>query len=577
MTKLIDIHPFLSKCLLICLFFMIVSACNNVEKAELVINNAYIYSVDNKTSVYEAVAIKGDKIVAVGSNEQIAPYIDESTTEVLDAGGAFVLPGLIEGHGHFSGMGKSLMNLNFLKSKSWQEIVDMVAEKVQLTPKGHWIIGRGWHQEKWDDQPHDHVHGYPRHFDLSAISPDHPVLLVHASGHGSFANALAMDLAGITPESRSPVGGEIVRDITGRPIGMFEERAQQIIFQAYQDYLARLSEQDQINEWYTAIDLAQEECLKWGITSFQDAGSSYQEITSYKKLAEEGKLKLRLWTMARHNSQTLKGKVAQYRMIDAGNGHFTCRAIKTEVDGALGPYGAWLIDSYDDKQHFIGQNTTMIEEVDKIADIALEANMQLCVHAIGDKANQIVLDLIEKKLSTNTKKDLRWRIEHAQHLHPSDIPRFAQLGVIASMQGIHCTSDAPFVEKRLGYERARVGAYAWRGLLDAGAIVTNGSDVPVEDINPIESFYASVTRKRVDNGMAFFPENSMTRAEAIYSYTMANAIAAFEEKSKGSIEPGKYADITIIDKNWITCTDEDILDTQVLFTIVAGKVLYRKE
>ncbi len=550
------------------------SACQHREKAEMVITNGVIYSVDAKSSIYEAVAVKDGKILALGNINEIDEYVDPIATLRMDVDGAFVMPGLIEGHGHFGGMGRSLMNLNFLRSKSWEEIVDIVREKVKITPKGEWIVGRGWHQEKWETQPHDHVHGYPKHFDLSEISPDHPVLLVHASGHGAFANALAMELAGVTSETKSPSGGEIVRDISGRPIGMFEERAQQILFHAYEEFLEGQSQEKQLAQWYDGIERAQDECVKWGITSFQDAGSSFEDLDRFKKMAEDGKMRIRLWAMARHSSKTLEGKVQAYKTIDAGGGYYTCRAIKTEVDGALGPYGAWLIDSYEDKADFLGQNTTPIEEVERIAAIAANADMQLCVHAIGDKANQVVLDLMEKELARINKKDARWRIEHAQHLHPDDIKRFAQLGVIASMQGIHCTSDAPFVEKRLGTKRAKEGAYNWRALIDAGAIVTNGSDVPVEDINPIESFYATVTRRRVDSGLEFFPDNKMTRHEGIYSYTMANAIAAFEEKDKGSLEPGKYADFTIIDKNWISCSDAEILDTRVLYTIVDGNIRY---
>jgi hypothetical protein len=261
-------------------------------------------------------------------------------------------------------------------------------------------------------------------------------------------------------------------------------------------------------------------------------------------------------------------------IINAGNHFFTCRAIKSEVDGALGSFGAWLLRPYSDKSDFHGQNTTPIENVEAIAKLATDNDLQLCVHAIGDRANQEVLNIFEKNL--NGKKDLRWRIEHAQHLDPADIPRFAKMGAIASMQGIHCTSDAPFVVKRLGEQRACNGAYAWRALLDAGAVVSNGTDAPVEDVSPLESFYATVTRKRFAvPKIEFFPEQKLTRAEAIHSYTLACAYAAFEEQDKGSLEVGKWADLVVLSKDLLNCSDEEILQTQVMMTVVGGKVKHK--
>ncbi|MFT4565636.1 MAG: putative amidohydrolase YtcJ, partial [Saprospiraceae bacterium] len=362
----------------------------------------------------------------------------------------------------------------------------------------------------------------------------------------------------------------------GNAIGVFEERAQNIVRQAYSYYLEEQSDEERLDNWYKGIDLAQKGCLENGITSFQDAGAGFEDMERYRKMADEGAFKIRLWSMLRESASSLKGKTAQERIIGAGDNHFTCRAIKTEVDGALGSFGAWMLESYDDKENFVGQNTTPIEEVEAIAKLAMETDMQLCVHAIGDRANREVLDIMEPYIKSSN-KDLRWRIEHSQHISSEDIPRFGSLGVIASMQGIHCTSDSPFVEKRLGRERAKNEAYPWRGLIDNDAVVTNGTDVPVEDINPIESLYASMTRKRIDNGFEFFPENAMTRDEAIYSYTMANAFAAFEENIKGSLEIGKLADITILSQNLRTCSEDSLLDTKILYTIVSGEVLYEAE
>ena len=541
----------------------------------MILINGKIATMDKNNPTADAIAFDGDRIMMVGTIAEIETLKGEST-KVIDLKGSFAMPGFIEGHGHFSGLGKSLINLNFLKTKNWQEIVDMVAEKAKTAEPGEWIEGRGWHQEKWNEIVERNVHGYPYHDELSAVSPNNPVLLRHASGHGVFANKKAMELGGITSESLSPVGGEIVRDGSGEAIGMFEERAMSLVYAAFNEYEKTLSQDDLEKRWYTAIELAQEECLKKGITSFQDAGSLYKEVDRYQKLAEEGKLDLRLWVMLRHSYERMNGNLEQFPIIDAGNHFFTCRAIKTEVDGALGSYGAWLLKSYHDKPNFTGQNTTTVEEVNNIAKLAVAKDMQLCVHAIGDRANRVVIDIFEDKIKKNPEKDWRWRIEHAQHLHPNDIPRFKELGIIASMQGIHCTSDAPFVVDRLGEQRAREGAYPWRSLLDAGVTIANGTDAPVEDVDPLESFYASVTRKRADTGLEFFTEQKMTREEGLYSYTLGNAFAGFEEKEKGSLEVGKLADVVIITKDLRTCKDDEILEAEVLYTIVGGEVKYQK-
>lgn len=559
---------FFSALLLIGILF---SACQKKEVADTIFINGNIYTVDEKNPQAEAIAVMGERILAVGSNAEIEK-LKGPNTKTIDLGGHFVMPGFIEGHGHFSGLGQSLINLNFLRSKSWDEIVQAVAERAKTAKPGEWIVGRGWHQEKWTTPLDRNVLGYPYHDELSKVSPNNPVLLSHASGHGLFANEKAMQLAGVSAETPSPLGGEIVRDNSGKAIGVFEERAMSVIYKVYQEYLETLSEEDRKKQWLKGIELAQKECLAKGITSFQDAGSSFKDLDGYKALAEAGKFDLRLWAMIRHSSKDMKGKLSAFPWIGLGNNYLTVRGIKSEVDGALGSFGAWLLRPYQDKPDFEGQNTTSVDEVKKIAKMAREHKLQLCVHAIGDRANRVCLDLMEGELKKDPQgKELRWRIEHAQHLDPDDIPRFKQLGVIAAMQAVHCTSDAPFVVKRLGDERARKGAYAWRSLLDAGAVVTNGTDAPVEDVDPLPSFYASVTRRRADTGLIFFPEQKISREEAVYSYTMANAYAAFEEKEKGSLEKGKLADFVVLDQDLIQCKDEDILKTKVLKTVVGGK------
>ena len=557
------------------LFFFVFGGCSKkTEYVDTILINGDFYTVSNDYTDIQAMAIQSGKILDLGTKGDMMKYASEGT-EIINLEGSFIMPGFIEGHGHFSGLGNSLMNLNFLNSKSWEEIVTMVEEKVKTAKPGEWIIGRGWHQEKWQSTPERTLHGYPFHYDLSEISKNNPVMLRHASGHGLIANQKAMELAGISKETPHPIGGEIVRDSDGNAIGVFEEKAMKLINNAYQEYLSTLSQEDLLEQWKKGIELAEEECLKKGITSFQDAGSSYEEIERYREMSLKGELDLRLWTMVRLPYEKLKEGISVLPILDVGDGYFTCRAIKADLDGALGAFGAWLLEPYEDRPGFSGQNTTPMEEVIKIAGLASENGLQLCVHAIGDKANREVLNIFESQFSkVENGNKLRWRIEHAQHLDVTDIPRFSELGVIPSMQAIHCTSDAPFVEKRLGLDRAKYGAYPWRSLIDAGAVVTNGTDAPVEDVDPIPSFYASVTRKRYDDTSAFFPEQAMTREEAIYSYTLANAYAAFEEDWKGSLEPGKVADLVVLSKNLLTCSEEEIKEVQVKMTFVNGKLKY---
>lgn len=521
----------------------------------------------------QAIAIHNGLILDLGTKEEMALH-QGPDTKMIDAEDHFLMPGFIEGHGHFIGLGQSLQNLNFLKDTSWQAIVQKVEQRVKQAKPGEWIYGRGWHQEKWVEQPLNHYAGYPTHDDLSAISPNNPVLLVHASGHSLFANKKAMDISKVSSETPNPTGGHIIKKGVD-PTGVFEENAMLNIAESYNQYRAALPPEEVAGEWDQAVTLAQEECIKNGVTSFQDAGSKMHELDKYEALAKRGALDLRLWVMIRHSAEEMEGQLAQYRKVGLGDNHYTCRAVKTEVDGALGAHGAWLIEPYTDKPGFVGQNTTDISEVQRIAQLADDNDMQLCVHAIGDRANKEVLDIIESHKDTTHPK--RWRVEHAQHLNPSDIMRFKSTGAIASMQSIHCTSDAPFVQKRLGLLRAKIGAYAWKALLNQGVTIVNGTDTPVEDVNPIENYYAAVTRTRKDNGMTFFVANKMTREEALKSYTIDAAYGAFEEDIKGSLEVGKLADMILLDKNLMTCGDLEILDAKVQMTMIGGKVLYEGE
>ncbi|CAH1001944.1 N-substituted formamide deformylase [Neolewinella maritima] len=401
------------------------------------------------------------------------------------------------------------------------------------------------------------------------MTQTHPVVLRHASGHALFANQKAMDLAGVSRETPDPRGGRVLRDGAGDPTGVFEERAMDLITDAYQNFVQTMTPEARKEEWLAGIRAVQDECLRNGITSFQDAGTKFREVDWYRELDAADSLRLNLWVMLRHSYDEMAGNMDG---LPHYGKRFECSAIKTELDGALGSYGAWLLEPYFDNPGFTGQNTTEVATVDSIAQLAITHNMQLCVHAIGDRANRETLDLMAKYVDPTD--DKRWRIEHSQHIHPDDIPRFAKLGVIAAMQGIHCTSDALFAETRLGTERARSGAYPWRSLIDAGAVVTNGTDAPVEDVNPIESFYASVTRARADGKAVFFPEQSMTREEALHSYTAAAAYSAFQEDVRGTLVPGLQADFVLLSNDLTNCADDQILSTEVLATYVSGRKEY---
>jgi hypothetical protein len=544
--------------------------------ADLILMNGRIVTVDKHMPEAEALAVQGDRIMAVGNYKKIKAYRRE-TTQIIDLQGKLAIPGLIESHGHFTGLGEAKMVLNLTGAKNWDEIVAMVGEAAKKAKPGDWILGRGWHQEKWDKIPQPNVDGLPLHHDLSKVSPNNPVFLTHASGHSCLANAKAMELAGITKTTPDPPGGEIVKDAQGNPIGAFIETAQGVIGKELAEYQQKQTPDEIREQQKQTIELASRECLSKGITSFHDAGASFETIDLYKSLAEEGKLGVRLYVMIAEGNEVLKKRLTQYKIIGAGQNHLTVRAIKRLIDGALGAHGAWLLEPYADLPTSSGLNTTPLEVMKETARLAIENDFQVCTHAIGDRGNRETLTIYEEAFKAHPeKKDLRWRIEHAQHLHPDDIPRFGKLGVIAAMQGIHCTSDGPWVAKRLGEKRAEEGAYAWRELIKTGAVISNGTDAPVENVDPIPSFYATVTRKMKD-GTAFFPGQCLTREEALSSYTLSGAYAAFQEDILGSLVAGKLADITVLSKDILSVPEEEIPGAEVVYTIVGGKVLYHKK
>lgn len=551
--------------------FLILSffQCGNDQKADLILFNGIIYTANDHDEVVEALAIKDGSILATGSSDQIMKWKSDHT-QLLDLQKQFVMPGLIEGHGHFLKLGKNLINLDLLGTHSWNQIVGLVKEKVANSSTGDWIEGRGWHQEKWNESPGLTFNSYPYHDALSAISPDNPVVLTHASGHALIANQKAMDLAGISPEIKSPDGGRIIKDNNGKLTGVFEENAMALILNPLQIIKNKLPKDKSIEILRKQATLASKECIRYGITSFQDAASTLEEIRLLKKWCDSGIIKNRLYVMLYNDFEKAIQEMESLPIEMDAHQKFSCHAVKAFIDGALGSYGAWLLKPYEDEHDFLGQNTMPMEKLDKLAEKCADKNLQLCAHGIGDRGNREILNIYEKYIANKKSADLRWRIEHAQHLDTSDIPRFNQLGVIASMQTIHCTSDAPFVVKRLGIERAKNGAYAWRSLLNHGARIANGTDCPVESINPFQCMYAAITRKRLDNGLEFFTEQKLNRLEALRSYTIWNAYAAKEENIKGSLEKNKLADFIILDRNLLNCSDLELAEAVVKKVFISG-------
>jgi len=552
------------------------SACaSKVEPADMVVRNGKIATMDAEKPEVRALAIRGDAIAATGTEAEIQPYIGPDT-KVIDLGGMLAIPGFIESHGHFTSLGETKLELDLTRAANWDEIVAMVAAKVKGSKPGGYILGHGWHQEKWNRKPAPNVEGFPVHDALSKAAPANPVLLAHASGHITFGNAKAMELAGITPRTANPPGGDILHDTKGNPTGVFRENAADLLTRALDDARSKRTAAQVEADERKIVALASEDCLAKGITSFYDAGQPFSTVDFYKKLADEGNLKLRLWVMLQENNKSLEQSIAKYKLIDYGNRHLTVRAIKRLVDGALGSRTAWLLQPYADLPTSTGIITYPPADLTETARIAMENGFQLCTHAIGDRANRETLNVYETVFKAHPdKKDLRWRIEHAQHINTADIPRFGALGVIAAMQGVHATSDAPYVLARLGAQRAEEGAYVWQKLMKTGAIVSNGTDVPVEDANPIACYYASVSRKTKD-GSVFYPDQRMSREEALKSYTINAAYSGFEENNRGSLKPGKLADITILSKDILTVPEDEIPATVVIYTIVGGRIMYSK-
>jgi len=560
---------------------LLLTGCSSGPTADLVLKNGTIVTLADEHGEVEALAAAGDTVLAVGSTAEVEAYVG-SDTRVVDLEGGLAVPGFIEGHGHFMGMGKAQMQLGLLGTRSWDQIVAMVDSAAQATASGAWLEGRGWHQEKWTADPDRTVRGFPTNARLNEVAPDTPVYLTHASGHAAIANDAALAKAGIDPDTPDPQGGTIVRDAKGQATGVLLETAAGVVQDAIEQSRGDLTAEERRARKEKQVRLAAENALAHGVTSFHDQGASFETIELYRTMAQEGELGIRMYAMVSQSEVTpeTQDSLAALRTVGAANDHFTVRTIgEVTVDGALGSRTAWMLEPYNDAPGETGTNVTEMDRVREIAEIAMEEEYQLAVHAIGDRANRESLDLFADLFEQQgvDGESLRWRIEHAQHLHPDDIPRFADLGVIASMQAMHACSDAPYNYKRLGTERVEQGAYLWKTLWEDGVVVNNGTDVPVEKIDPLANFNCTVTREVPGSDTSFTEEETLTRRQALQSYTTKNAYAAFEENTKGTLAPGMLADVAVLSTNILEGAEEQIQAAAVDYTIVGGEVAYERE
>ncbi len=491
---------------------------------------------------------------------------------MIDLDGQLVLPGLIDGHAHMHNLGEELMNLDIYGTTSFQQIVDKVSERARMVEPGEWIIGGRWDQNNWD------VKTFPEHDALSEVSPDNPVYLRRVDGNSAFVNQKALDIAGITKDTPDPFGGVIRRKGNGKASGVLINKAMNLVKDKFPA--------ETVEEYNRKLLKAVDSCLSVGLTGWHEAGVSPWEIGIYKNLIDKGELPMRAYAMlGEQEALPLEGsaeEIAEYfkeqRIEDYGNYMLSVLSIKLFFDGALGSRGAAFFEPYSDDPDNTGLLRVTPEYIYRISKAALMADMGVNTHCIGIRGNRLCLDSYEKAFKEFPKEDHRFRIEHAQIVRDEDIAKFAELGVVPAMQPTHCTSDMRMVPDRVGMERAK-GAYAWRSFLDADRVIPCGSDFPVESNNPMLGIYAAVTRQdpsgRPEGG--WFPEQRMSIEEAIKGFTIWAAYGAFQEEVLGSIEVGKLADLTVLDKDLLTIESKEILTTRALYTIVGGKVRYQRK
>ena len=529
--------------------------------ADLVIVHGHVWTVDPRNSRAEALAIHDGHIVAVGSDAEIAKWVGPATKRI-DAQGKSVLPGFIDAHVHFSSGGGEISGVHLRDANTPQEFARRIGVQAEKLAKGEWMLGGTWDHELWGGTP------LPSHDWVDALTPNTPVFVSRYDGHMAMANALAMRLAGITRETEDPPGGTIVRGKDGNPTGLLKDAAMNLVYRVIpppsEEQLLRM------------VQAAMEEARRFGVTSIHDI-SSTEDVRAYQTLADRGELTLRIYSITplpQWQAPATAGIRAGF-----GNDWIHLGALKGFADGSLGSTTALFEKPYDDAPETSGlPNEMMVPEGNmlKMALGADKAGLQLAVHAIGDKANRILLDIYgEVEKQNGARSDRRWRIEHAQHLRPEDFARFAQLGVIASVQPYHAIDDGRWAEKRIGHERAKT-TYAFRTLLDHGVRLAFGSDWTVAPLNPMVGLYAAVTRATLDgkNPGGWFPEQRLTLEEAIQAYTIGSAFAEFREEEKGSLTRGKLADVVVLDRDLFAVAQEKIKDVAVRYTIVGGRVVY---
>ncbi len=533
------------------------------QPADLVVVNARVYTADDARPLADGFAVRGGRIAFVGSSRE-ARTLAGANTRVLDLGGKTVIPGMVDAHAHYSGLAQTLSTVDLMGVPSYDELIRRVKERAATLPKGSWVQGRGWDQNQWADGE------FPTHERLSAAIPDHPVYLVRVDGHAALVNSAAMQAAKLTRATRDPSGGRILKAANGEPTGVLIDRAQGLVSQV----IAPPSRA----ETRRALLDAQSAMHRWGLTGVHDAGAGRGTIELYEEMAQSGELDLRLYAMIADDAAAISHFMQLGPRSGLHNGRVWVRAIKLYSDGALGSRGAALLEPYSDDPGNNGLLISPLEHIQDVAERALQRGFQVNSHAIGDRGNRIVLDAYEKALDKFPRADHRFRIEHAQIIHYSDIPRFAQLGVIPSMQASHQTSDMYWAGKRLGPERL-LGAYAWRSLLNTGVIIPNGSDFPVEYVNPLISFHAAIARQDANDYPVggWYPDQRMTREEALKSMTLWPAVSAFQEQELGSLSAGKHADFVVLDQDIMRVAPELVLKTEVLSTWVGGKAVYERE
>jgi hypothetical protein len=546
--------------------FILSPATTKPTPADLVFKNGNIYTVNELQPQAEAVAVKGDRIIFVGSNQNVQKYVGKNT-RVIDLGGRTMVPGMTDAHHHLSGVGFRELTLNLEGLRSLEEFLAKVKERVDQKHSGEWVTGRGWIETFWSPAV------FPTRWDLDKIAPNNPVFLDRADGHGAVANSAALKIAGVDKNTPSPFGGEVSKDKqSGEPNGMMLDAAQDLV----QRHIPRTTAADAER----AIILGVKRDIELGWTQVQDPGGSFAEVELFKKLHDEGKIKLRIYKALSAPGKEAERLLRDGPIIGADDYHLTMRTLKLYADGSLGSRSAALLQPYSDKPDTSGFLTIKEEELQPLLREALRKGIQIETHAIGDRGNRFILDQYEKAMNAVPKsewkiKEPRWRVEHSQIVNPADIPRFAKLGIIPSMQPSHAIGDLHFAPKRLGIARL-AGAYAWQSFIKSGSIVPGGSDAPVERGEPMIEFYAAVARKDLKgfSGEGWHPEEAATREQALRMFTAWPAYAAFEENLRGSIALAKLADFTVLSADIMKIPEMEILQTRCVMTVIGGEIVY---